>query len=70
MRSKVTSVAQVVELSGMTPDSFCCFLHHNVPPFYTDIHEFSRLADAFSEADLMLRYHNRPNDNANSISAL
>jgi len=46
---------EVVELSGMTSDSFCCFLHHNVPPFYTDIHEFSRLADAFSEADLMLR---------------
>jgi len=46
---------QVIELSGMTSDSFCCFLHHNSPPFYTDIHDFSRLADAFSEADLMLR---------------
>jgi len=46
---------EVIELSGMTSDSFCCFLHHNSPPFYTDIHDFSRLADAFSEADLMLR---------------
>ena len=52
---KSLPVTQVIELSGMTSDSFCCFLHHNSPPFYTDIHDFSRLADAFSEADLMLR---------------
>ena len=39
----------------MSSDSFTCFLHQNCPPFYTDIQDFSLLAEAFSEADLLLR---------------
>jgi len=46
---------EVIELSGMSSDSFTCFLHQNCPPFYTDIQDFSLLAEAFSEADLLLR---------------
>ena len=39
----------------MSSDSFTCFLHQNCPPFYTDIQDFALMAEAFSEADLLLR---------------
>ena len=39
----------------MSSDSFSCFLHQNCPLFYTNIQDFALLAEAFSEADLLLR---------------
>ena len=45
---------EVVEKSTLSADAFTCFLHHNYPPFYTQLEDVARLSEYLSTSDMFL----------------
>jgi len=46
---------EVCSLTNLSEEAFTCFLHHNYPPFYSDVNDVSRMLDYFSLCDPLLQ---------------
>jgi len=52
---EVTSPEEICDLTSLSEEAFSCFLHHNYPLFYSDIHQVADMMDYFSISDPLLQ---------------
>jgi len=54
-KNLVACPEEVLSHTTLPPDPFTAFLHHNFPPFFSQLQDVVRLSDYMSSADLLLQ---------------
>jgi len=54
-RSLIACPEEVLSHTTLPPDPFAAFLHHNYPPFFSELQDVVRLSEYMSTADLLLQ---------------